>query len=137
MRMNKLDMPPEAIEPRVIRCIAESLAIDPASVTPDARLIGDLDADSLDFIDILFGLEREFALKLRSADVDAFLRADFSERALVDGRYVRPEDVDRLAEWMPTLAEVLDKTHVTPAKVFGHISVGTFVRIVESAAAAD
>lgn len=120
---------------RVIRCIADSLAVDAAGIHADSRLIEDLDADSLDFIDILFGLEREFGLKLRSADVDAFLRADFSERALVDGRYVRPEEVARLVAWMPTLAEVPDAARVTPAQVFGHISVHTFVRIVESAAA--
>lgn len=118
----------------VARCIADSLAIDLNRVTPDARLINDLDADSLDFIDILFSLERELGCKLRNADVDAFLRAEFSEHSLVDGRYIARAEIDKLLRWLPALALAPSLERVTPGEVFGHITVETFTRIAVSAA---
>ncbi len=117
----------------VQRCIADSLAVDTARVTAEARLVDDLGADSLDFIDILFGLERELGHKLRNADVDAFLRAEFSEKTLVDGRYLPRAEIDRLLPWLPALQQVSALDSVTPREVFGLITVETFVRIVVSA----
>ena len=53
------------IEERVIstvkKAIAESLAISPAKIELQSRLIDDLGADSLDFVDIVFMLDREHA----------------------------------------------------------------------------
>ena len=39
--------------------IADSLAIKASDITLESRLINDLGADSLDFIDIIFGLEKK------------------------------------------------------------------------------
>jgi acyl carrier protein len=85
------------------RCVAHSLALNPADITLDSRLIQDLNADSLDFIDILFSLEKAFAVKMRNADIDNFLRAEFSESDLVDGRYVHPDKIQQLLHWLPAM----------------------------------
>ena len=79
-------MPDQAsIFAEVRACLAASLAIDADSIALDSRLIEDLGADSLDFIDIVFSLERRFAVKLKSAELDSLLRADFApERVLKD-----------------------------------------------------
>lgn len=130
---NPMDNDDSALHAAVQRCIADSLAVEPARVTADARLVDDLGADSLDFIDILFGLERELGHKLRNADVDAFLRAEFSEKTLVDGRYLPRAEIDRLLPWLPALQQVAALDSVTPREVFGLITVETFVRIVASA----
>ena len=37
--------------------VADCLALDPGSVAPESRLVSDLGADSLDFLDLLFRLE--------------------------------------------------------------------------------
>lgn len=118
---------------RVIRCIADCLALDTDAVHAEHSLIGDLEADSLDFIDILFAMEQEFAVKLRSADVESFLRADFSEAGLVQGQYLPAPALERLAPWLPALAQAPDPQQVTPSQVFSYITVETFVRIAQSA----
>jgi acyl carrier protein len=49
---------------RVTQVLMESLNVDEGDVTPTATLQGDLGAESIDFLDIVFRLEREFAIKV-------------------------------------------------------------------------
>jgi acyl carrier protein len=49
---------------RVARVLAESLNADAVELTPAARLHADLGAESIDFLDIVFRLEREFGIRV-------------------------------------------------------------------------
>ncbi|HVK10414.1 MAG TPA: acyl carrier protein [Gemmataceae bacterium] len=44
--------------------LVEALNVDDDQVTPSATLQGDLGAESIDFLDIVFRLEREFGIKI-------------------------------------------------------------------------
>ena len=44
--------------------IVRQLDLDPASVTMDSRLIGDLKADSLDVVELIMDLEQEFDVEI-------------------------------------------------------------------------
>ena len=48
----------------VTKVLVEALNVDQDEVTPAATLQGDLGAESIDFLDIVFRLEREFAIKI-------------------------------------------------------------------------
>jgi acyl carrier protein len=50
--------------------IMEQLAIPRAQITPDARIVEDLNADSLDKIEITMMLEERFALTIPDAKVE-------------------------------------------------------------------
>ena len=50
----------ESIEQRVIRVVAESLGRDPAEIKPSSEFIKDLEADSLDMVELIMELESEF-----------------------------------------------------------------------------
>ena len=54
----------EEIRARVGRVLAKSLGVEEGDVTPAATLQGDLGAESIDFLDIVFRLEREFGIKV-------------------------------------------------------------------------
>src|SRR5690348_10694931 len=54
----------EAIYGKVSKVLAESLNVDEDEVRPAATLQGDLGAESIDFLDIVFRLEREFGIKI-------------------------------------------------------------------------
>jgi len=54
----------EAIFGRVARVVMESLNVDENEVAPAASLQNDLGAESIDFLDIVFRLEREFGIKV-------------------------------------------------------------------------
>lgn len=44
--------------------LVEALAVEPEEVTEDATLQGDLGAESIDFLDIVFRLEKNFNIKI-------------------------------------------------------------------------
>jgi acyl carrier protein len=48
------------IEERVKNIIVESLNVDAEKVTPEASFVDDLDADSLDQVELILALEEEF-----------------------------------------------------------------------------
>jgi acyl carrier protein len=53
---------------KVRQVIAEKLQIDAAQVTPEASIVEDLGADSLEQADILFSLEDEFGITADDTD---------------------------------------------------------------------
>jgi acyl carrier protein len=54
----------EEVYGKVARVLVESLNVDEDDLTPTATLQGDLGAESIDFLDIVFRLEREFGVKI-------------------------------------------------------------------------
>jgi acyl carrier protein len=50
----------KTIEERVKEIIVEQLGVNPDQVTPDAKFIEDLGADSLDTVELVMALEEEF-----------------------------------------------------------------------------
>src|SRR5262249_40227481 len=54
----------EEIYSRVSETLVEALNVDEEDIKPEATLQGDLGAESIDFLDIVFRLEREFGIKI-------------------------------------------------------------------------
>ena len=59
-----MTMTKDEIYAKVSETLVEALNVDEDEVTPEATLQGDLGAESIDFLDIVFRLEREFAIKI-------------------------------------------------------------------------
>jgi acyl carrier protein len=54
----------DEIQARVAGVMVDCLNVDEEEVTPTATLQKDLGAESIDFLDVLFRLEREFGIKI-------------------------------------------------------------------------
>ena len=54
----------EEIFTKVSATLVEALNVDEEEIKPASTLQGDLGAESIDFLDIVFRLEREFAIKI-------------------------------------------------------------------------
>jgi len=54
----------EIIYQKVSATLVEALNVDEEDITPASTLQGDLGAESIDFLDIVFRLEREFNIKI-------------------------------------------------------------------------
>ncbi len=67
---------------KVRECIAKALELEPQTVAMSSRLIADLGAESIDFLDIVFRLEKSFAIKIPRDDL-------FPEKVLTDPHYVQ------------------------------------------------
>ncbi|MSQ00772.1 MAG: acyl carrier protein [Myxococcales bacterium] len=55
---------------RVKDLIAESLGVNPAEVAPDASFIDDLGADSLDIVELVMAIEKEFGIEIPDEDAE-------------------------------------------------------------------
>jgi acyl carrier protein len=55
---------------RFQRCAVEILGVDADKITPDARFGDDLDADSLDLVELVMALEEEFDVSVDESELD-------------------------------------------------------------------
>jgi acyl carrier protein len=77
-----------AVFPTVAETMADALGCDVADVKPDASLIEDLGAESIDFLDMVFRLERAFKVKIPRGKIvenarGTLTEAEFEQKGLV------------------------------------------------------
>lgn len=128
-------MPSDELLATVKRCIAESLAVPPAEITLESRLVDDLGADSLDFVDIVFMLDRELDIRVRETEFNFLTRLDFSSPEVMKGSHLTAPVVERLSGFLPALRVVPDRTQVTPRQLFSLITVESICLVCEQALA--
>lgn len=120
-----------ATSEKVKEIIADALFTDVTNLTADARLIGDLGAESIDFLDIMFRLEQEFGIKLSKADSENKLREGLKPEEVSVGGVMQEKGLERLRQIMPEVdckqiaAGLLEKDIPTL------YTVNTFIRMVE------
>ncbi len=56
---------------KVQTALVDALGVDEEEVTLEATIIGDLGAESIDFLDIVFRLEKAFGIKISTAELSA------------------------------------------------------------------
>jgi acyl carrier protein len=89
----------EEIFDKVREALVDALGVDDDEVAPAATLQGDLDAESIDFLDIVFRLEKAFDIKIERGELfpeDILTSTDFVH----DGK-VSAAGVAKLKERMP------------------------------------
>ncbi|MGW8256558.1 MAG: acyl carrier protein [Thermoguttaceae bacterium] len=67
---------------KIRTALVDALGVDDEDVTPDATLVGDLGAESIDFLDIVFRLEKSFDIKIPRGEL-------FPEDILTDSKYIQ------------------------------------------------
>lgn len=58
------------VDERLRRIISEQLGVDEAQVKPDASFEEDLNADSLDLVELIMSLEEEFHVEISEEDAE-------------------------------------------------------------------
>ena len=112
--------------------LADRLALKVERVTLRSRLIDDLGADSLDFIDMVFTLEKKFGIKIREEEFDFLSRLDFSSPEVMRDGFLTVETVEKLRPRLPGLGELADPARVTPKDLFGLLTVETLCDLVQT-----
>src|ERR1700749_2778046 len=97
----RTDMPSsEEIYTKVSATLVEALNVDEDDIKPTATLQGDLGAESIDFLDIVFRLEREFGIKIPRGEL--FPEAIFQgDPEFVQNGKVTSKGMSELREKMP------------------------------------
>lgn len=89
----------EEVFDKVRDALVEALGVDEEEVSRDATLVGDLGAESIDFLDIVFRLEKAFNIEIPRAELfpeDILTNAEYVE----DGK-VTTTGVSELKKRMP------------------------------------
>ncbi len=84
---------------KVRTALVDALGVDEEEVTPEATMVGDLGAESIDFLDIVFRLEKAFDIKIPRGELfpeDILNNAEY----VVDGR-VNAAGLEQLRKRMP------------------------------------
>jgi acyl carrier protein len=116
---------------RICAAVTDCLGLPPGKVTPTSRLITDLGATSLDILDLIFTLEDNLGATLRDGDLEAFLRGELvSSKSVRDG-FLVAEAVDRLARFLPAIADLPDRNRLTPGQVIPLITVESIWLLVQ------
>lgn len=79
--------------------LVDALGVDEDEVSPEATLVGDLGAESIDFLDIVFRLEKAFDMKIPRGELfpeDVFTNPDYVQ----DGK-LTPAGMEELKKRMP------------------------------------
>lgn len=84
--------------------LSEALNVDKDEITPSSKIIADLGAESIDFLDITFRLERQFNIKIPRNEL--FPEGVFEgDKECVDAEgKITPRGVDKLQAAMPHVA---------------------------------
>lgn len=89
----------EEVFEKVQTALVDALGVDDDEVTPEATLVGDLGAESIDFLDIVFRLEKAFSIKIPRGELfpeDILTSTDY----VVDGK-INAEGLEELKKRMP------------------------------------
>ena len=102
-----------AVYPTVAKTIADALGCDVDQVQLDVSLIEGLDAESIDFLDLVFRLERAFKLEIPRGKITENARGNLSEEEFQQKGIVTDIGMQRLRLY---LSEVPAARFVTPLK---------------------
>ncbi|RJF80468.1 acyl carrier protein [Oleomonas cavernae] len=75
--------------------IAETCNIERETITPESHAIDDLGIDSLDFLDVTFGIDKKFGIKM---PVEAWMKEVNEGRATTDDYFIMANLAARIDE---------------------------------------
>ena len=114
---------------QVQEVLSDALGVDTDEVTPEATLQGDLGAESIDFLDIVFRLEKAFSIKIPKGELfpdDLMSNPDY-----VDGERMTPTGVAKLKEAMPHADFAGFEQDPTVARISDLFTVDAIVNYVQ------
>ena len=103
-----------AVFPKLAEAMSEALGCDEEKITLKASLIDDLDAESIDFLDIVFRLEKIFKIKIPRGKILEDARGTLSEGEFEENGVLSSAGLDQLKSF---LCEVPDERFKTPLNV--------------------
>ena len=125
----------DEIYSKVSATLVEALNVEETDIKPESTLQGDLGAESIDFLDIVFRLEREFNIKIPRGELfpESIFQAD--PEMVKDGK-VTPKGLQELESKMP-YADLTDfKKNPTLENISNLFTVDLIVRYIQTKLAA-
>src|SRR5678815_4088567 len=118
------------VYPKVAEIMADALGCDTGQVRPDSSLIEGLSAESIDFLDIVFRLERAFKMKIPRGKIVEEARGPLSEAEFEKGGVLTDAGLQRLKAFLSEVPADRFKTPLNTADIPRLFTVETFCKLV-------
>lgn len=127
----------ENVYPKVREIIADVLVIEEDEVLMNSRLIADLGAESIDFLDLVFQLEKEFKIKIPRGQLEKNARGDLAEDEFEKGGVLTPEGLGTLKNYLSEVPADQFKANMKVNEIPMLFTVETFCKLVVAAVKAQ
>ncbi|EHL29427.1 acyl carrier protein [Legionella drancourtii] len=121
------------VYPKVREIVADVLVIDEDDVSANSRLIADLGAESIDFLDLVFQLEKEFKIKIPRGQLEKNARGDLSEDEFEKGGALTAQGLQALQNYLSEVPADQFKANMKVNEIPMLFTVETFCKLVVSA----
>ena len=115
---------------KVSHAFQEALGLDEDEVEFDSTIIEDLDAESLDLLDIAFRLERAFDISIPRGGIQKAAQEGAEGDGINPDGTLSEDALRRLSEAMPEVSPSSFAPGLKPADVANLFIVGTFYNLV-------
>lgn len=119
-----------AVFPKLAATMAEALGCDEEEITLTASLIDDLDAESIDFLDIVFRLEKTFKVKIPRGKILEDSRGPLSESEFEQNGVVTSAGLAQLKAYLSEVPAERFKTPLNVADIPRLFTPETFLKLV-------
>ena len=121
----------------VQEAVSGALGVGTDEVTPEATLLGELGAESIDLLDILFRLERKLGVKIQASDLGAHVQGGIPDDEFGDENgIVSAKGLAHLKKVMPQIDTNALTGKLEAEKVMSLFTVDNLVDLVAARAAA-
>ena len=121
------------VYPRVKEIIADVLVIDEDEISLNSRLIVDLGAESIDFLDLVFQLEKEFNIKIPRGQLEKNARGDLSEHEFEKGGVLTEQGMQALKNYLNEVPADYFKANMKVNEIPMLFTVETFCKLIVAA----
>lgn len=123
----------ESVYPKVREIIADVLVIDEDKIQLNSRLIADLGAESIDFLDLVFQLEKEFGIKIPRGQLEKNARGELSEDEFEKGGVLTPKGLIALKAYLSEVPTIFFKDNMKVNEIPMLFTTETFSKLIVAA----
>jgi acyl carrier protein len=124
-----------SVYPQVVDIVADVLAIEKTDITPESSLINDLGAESIDFLDLVFRLERGFNVKIPRGQIEKEARGSLSDAEFEQNGVITPGGISALKAFLSEVPEQQFKANLKTSEIPTLFTVTTLCKLVLNAQA--
>lgn len=123
----------ENVYPKVSKIIADVLVLDDNEISLSSRLIADLGAESIDFLDLVFQLEKEFGIKIPRGQLEKNARGALSESEFEKDGIITEAGMNALKKYLSEVPEENFTKDMKVNEIPMLFTVETFCKLIISA----
>ena len=129
----------DEIDSAVQESVVAALGVGEDEATPDATLMGDLGAESIDLLDILFRIERSTGVKIQAGDLSEHIQGGVPDDEFSDeNELISDRGFEQLQKVMPQINPDELRGSLRAEEVINHFTVQNLAdMVVQRAGSAD